>query len=181
MPVEFSAQSHRTLDAMRQVYPDVKSLLLTALKLAQEEFGHLSHEVMVYVAGELELSESVVAGVATFYHNLFTRPKGRHIISICRTLSCELAGGREVAARFKRLLGIDFGETTADGLITLHGVECLACCGTAPAVQIDYEYYENFQPQQCEEVIDALREGRRPPGGSGVPGGWPAETAEEQV
>jgi NADH:ubiquinone oxidoreductase subunit E len=180
MSLEFSAEALKSLEAARLEHPEPRSVLITTLKLAQEEFGHLSNEVLAYVASELEIPGSIVAGVATFYHNLHTRPRGKHVISVCRTLSCELAGGLEVAARFKELLGIDFGETTGDGLITLVSAECLACCGTAPAVQVDYDYFEGFRPEQCEEIIGALREGRRPPGGSGVPGGWPDASEDAQ-
>jgi len=176
MPLQFSSHALQTLETARRDYPEPRSLLITALKLAHDEFGHLSKEVLRYVASEVEIPESIVAGVATFYHNLHTRPRGRHVISICRTLPCELAGGLEVADRFRKLLGIDFGETTEDGLITLVSAECLACCGTAPAVQVDYDYYEGFQPEQCEGIVKALREGKRPEGGSGVPGGWPEST-----
>ena len=173
MGPQFSVHTLEILEAARNEYPEPRSLLILALKLAEEEFGHLSNEVLSHVASELEIPESVVAGVATFYHNLHTQPRGKHVISVCRTLSCDLAGGREVAERFIELLGIDFGETTKDGLITLQSAECLACCGTAPAVQVDFDYFESFRPQQCKEVIEALRQGRQPPGGSGVPGGWP--------
>jgi NADH-quinone oxidoreductase subunit E len=175
MPLQFSAETLQVLETAREQYMEPRSLLIEALKLAQSEFGYLSNEVLSCVASELDLPESVVAGVATFYHNYQTRPVGSHLITVCRTLSCELAGGREVAEKFKELLGIEFGETTEDGLITLLSAECLACCGTAPAVQVDFDYFEAFQPEMCEAVIEALREGRHPGGGAGVPGGWPAE------
>ncbi len=175
MSLQFSAEAQQALDTARAQYPETRSLLIEALKLAQKEFGYLSKEVMSCVASELGFSESAVASVATFYHNYRTRPAGRHLITVCRTLSCELAGGREVAGKFKELLGIDFGETTEDGSITLLSAECLACCGTAPAIQVDFDYFEAFRPEMCEKVIEALREERHPEGGAGVPGGMPVE------
>ena len=175
MSLQFSAETRQALDRARAEYPETRSLLIETLKLAQKEFGHLSKEVLSYVASETGFSESAVASVATFYHNYQTRPVGRHLITVCRTLSCELAGGREVAEKFRELLGIDFGETTADGSITLLSAECLACCGTAPAIQVDFDYFEAFRPEMCQQVIDALREERHPEGGAGVPGGMPVE------
>jgi NADH-quinone oxidoreductase subunit E len=178
MPPTFSEQTEARIARLKSAYPDPRSLLIPLLKLAQEEFGHLSGEVLALTAAELDLPVSVVAGVATFYDNLYTAPKGRHVIRVCRTLSCSLAGAGEVVAGFQRVLGIAPGETTPDGLISLRTVECLACCGTPPGVMIDDEYYESFQPQQCEAVVTALREGRTPPGGSGVPGGPVGASAE---
>ena len=173
MALAFSEESRRALDEMRSEFPDPGSLLIPALQLAQSDFGHLSYEVLQYVAAELDVPVSTVAGVATFYHNLFTEERGRHVINICRTLPCALAGSGEVASRFEELLGIRMGETTPDGLITLRWVECLACCGTGPAVQIDFRYYEAFSPEQCEGVVAALRAGEIPPGYTAVPGGEP--------
>lgn len=181
MPLELSKQSRRVLEDMRADFPDSSSLLIPAIKLAQSEFGELSKEVLAVVASELVIPESVVAGVATFYHNFHTGGVGRHLISVCRTLSCELEGASEIMRRFEELLGIKAGETTEDGLITLQSVECLACCGLPPAVQVDFDYFESFKPQQCEEVIEALREGCHPEGGAGVPGGIPDEDVEVRV
>ncbi len=172
----FSQQARERIEAMRAEYPDARSLLIPVLKIAQKEFGHLDDETMDYVGSVLDLPRSVVAGVATFYHNFHVRPRGKHLVSVCRTLSCELGGAREVSRRLQELLDIRPGETSEDGLVTLHEVECLACCGTAPAVQIDFEYFESFSPEQWEDVIAALKAGEWPEGGSGVPGG-PVEEA----
>ena len=178
MPLTFCEPTRARIAQLRSEYPDPRSLLIPLLKLAQEEFGHLPREVLALVGSELHLPESVVAGVATFYDNLYPAPKGRHVIRVCRTLSCSLAGAGEVVASFQRVLGIEPGQTTPDGLITLRTVECLACCGTPPGVMIDDEYFESFQPEQCEAIVTALREGRTPAGGSGVPGGAVSAPAE---
>jgi NADH-quinone oxidoreductase subunit E len=169
----FRKETLAAIDRLREEYPDGRSLLIPVLKLAQEELGHLSPEVLAYVGDLLDVPESVAAGVATFYHTFFTQPCGRHVIQVCRTLSCELAGGREVANRFKELLEVDLGGTTDDGLVTLRSAECLAACGTAPAVLIDDDYFEQLDVSACDEIVRALRAGEQPPGGSGVPGGEP--------
>ena len=171
MDLLFSETVLEAIDVLRSEYPDHRSLLIPVLKMAQEEFGHLSPEVMAYVGDLLGVPAPVVAGVATFYHNFFTAPRGRHVIQVCRTLSCHLAGSAEVSRRFCELLGIDPGETSADGAVTVKEVECLAACGTAPAVMIGDHYHEAFSADDCASVIADLLADRLPEGGSGVPGG----------
>lgn len=178
MALEYSPESRRALEAMKAEYPELRSVLIPALKLAQNDHGSLTKDVIALAAAEAGVTEAVAAGVATFYHNLHTGPVGKHLIMVCTTLSCQLAGADEVIARFEELLGITLGGTTDDGLISLIAVECLACCGTPPAVQVDFDYFESFQPEQCEGVIEALRAGRHPEGGAGVPGGDPGRGAE---
>ena len=171
MALSFPQKILSAIDDLRGEYPDPRSVLIPVLKMAQEEFGHLSPEVMAYVGELLEVPESVVAGVATFYHNFFVAPHGRHVIQVCRTLSCHLAGAAEVTRRLYEILGIEAGGTSDDGLITVREVECLAACGTTPALIIDDDYYEGFEPRDCQRVVDELRAGRKPEGGTGTPGG----------
>jgi NADH:ubiquinone oxidoreductase subunit E len=171
MPVSFSEEAIRRIDGLRQSYPEERSLLIPVLKIAQEEFGHLSPEVMDCVGELLDIPSAVLAGVATFYHNLFTGDRGRHVIDVCRTLSCELAGAREIAWRLKDLLDVDMGGTTDDGLITLRCTECLASCGSGPTLLIDEAYYEGVTAEACEGIVAALRDGNPPEGSSGIPGG----------
>jgi len=180
MPLAFSEEAQARIAALREEFPDERSALIPTLKIAEAEFGHLSDEAMACVADTLGVPVSVVAGVATFYHNFHVHPRGEHLVSVCRTLSCELGGAREVSRRLQELLGIGPGETTEDGLITFHEVECLACCGTAPGVQVDFEYFESFDPASWETVLEALRAGRTPEGGSGIPGGAPAGGAQKE-
>jgi NADH-quinone oxidoreductase subunit E len=171
MSAAFTEERLAEVETLRETYPDQRSALIPVLKMAQEDFGHLSAEVVDYVAGLLDVPAPVVAGVATFYHNLHTSERGRHVIGVCRTLSCQLGGAAEVSRRFCELLDIKPGGTSADGLITVTEVECLAACGTAPAVMVDDEYHESFAAADCERVVDALRAGKAPDGGSGIPGG----------
>ncbi len=178
MALEYSQESRKALDSMRAEYPELRSILIPALKLAMKDHGSLTKESIELAADEAGVSGAVAAGVATFYHNLHTGTIGKHLIMICTTISCQLAGATDVVSRFEELLGITIGETTDDGLISLLAVECLACCGNSPAVQVDYDYFESFQPEQCEAVVESLRAGRHPEGGAGVPGGDPDREAE---
>jgi NADH-quinone oxidoreductase subunit E len=98
--------------------------------------------------------------VASFYDMLNLEPVGRHMIYVCQNLSCALLGAEGLIRHLENRLGIRMGETTPDGLITLKRMECLASCGTAPAIQIDGIYYERMTPQKLDELLEKLRDGR---------------------
>jgi NADH-quinone oxidoreductase subunit E len=97
-----------------------------------------------------------VQGVVTFYSLFNRRPPGRHQVWVCRTLACALRGSGELLRHCEAKLGIQAGETTRDGQVTLRTAECLASCGTAPAVQIDAEYQENVTVEELDRALDRL-------------------------
>ena len=130
--------------------------MLPVLYLAQQEFGHLSAEVIIYVAEIMELPVARVYGVVTFYTMLNMKPIGRHHIQVCRTLPCALMGAEKITALLKAKLGIEVGETTADGKFTLSEVECLASCGTAPMMQINDDYYESLSEERVATILESL-------------------------
>ena len=109
-------------------------------------------EAIEYVATLMEQTPARVHGVVSFYTMFNMKPIGRHHIQVCRTLSCALGGAEKMTAFIKQKLGIEIGQTTADGRFTLSEVECLASCGTAPMMQINDEYYENLN----EEKVDGF-------------------------
>jgi NADH-quinone oxidoreductase E subunit len=133
-----------------------RAALLPTLWLAQEQFGHLSLEVMEYVAEKLELKPAFVGSVASFYTMFYKRPMGRHHVQVCTNLSCALVGAERIVDCLRRKLGIKVGQTTGDGKFSLSEVECLASCGTAPMMQIDDDYWENLTPERTIEIIDRL-------------------------
>ncbi|MFN8347887.1 MAG: NADH-quinone oxidoreductase subunit NuoE [Spirosomataceae bacterium] len=139
-------------------YPEgkQKSALLPLLHLAQEQYGWVSEDVMDYVAGLLHILPIEVYEVATFYTMFHLEPVGKHVIEYCRTGPCCLMGGEDVYGYLKQKLGIDTGETTADGKFTLKEVECLAACGWGPVFQIREKYYMNLTNQKVDEIIDEL-------------------------
>lgn len=138
-------------------YPKKEAAMLPVLYLAQREFGHLSAEAIEYVAKIMEQSPARVQGVVSFYTMFNTKPIGRHHIQVCRTLSCALSGAEKITAFLKEKLGIEPGQTTADGRITLSEVECLASCGTAPMMQINDDYYENLTEDKVTEILEKLK------------------------
>jgi len=133
-----------------------QSAVMAALRIAQEEKGWLSEELINQVAEILELQPIQVYEVASFYSMYDLEPVGAHKISVCTNVSCMLCGSREVVKHLEKRLGIKLGETTADGKITLKEVECLAACGGAPMLQIGKQYYENLTTDSIDSILDNL-------------------------
>ncbi|HEY3305189.1 MAG TPA: NADH-quinone oxidoreductase subunit NuoE [Candidatus Binatia bacterium] len=157
MALEFSPETHKKFDAIVGRYPKKEAAMLPVLYLAQEEFGYLGPEAIEYVAAIMDVPVARVYGVVTFYTMLNMKPIGRHHTQVCRTLPCALAGAERITAAIKAKLGIELGETTADGRFTLSEVECLASCGTAPMMQVNDDYYENLSEQNVGEILDRLK------------------------
>lgn len=137
--------------------PAKRAMVLTALFIAQEEFGYLSKEAIARAAERLGMSPEEVYETATFYSMFRFQPGGRHIIQVCEGLSCHLAGGAERLLEYlQQKLGIAPGETTPDGLFTLQTVQCLASCGTSPTMRIDDTLYENLTTDRVDMILQAL-------------------------
>ncbi len=133
-----------------------RSALIPALREIQNEYGSLSNESMMEAANMLKISPSSVQNVATFYTMFFTEPVGKHIVWVCRTLSCALRGAEHVEHYMCDKLGIKTGETTPDGKITLMEAECLASCGSAPVMLVDDTLEENLTKERVDRVIEEL-------------------------
>lgn len=157
MSLSFSSESQQRINKILGRYPNKMAACLPVLYVAQEEFGHVSPEAMELVAETLELAPSHVYGVATFYTMYNKEAVGRYHIQACTNVSCMLCGAYDVLGRLEQKLGIKAGETTKDGLFTLTEVECLAYCGTAPAVQVNEEIHELVSPDKVDELIDTLK------------------------
>jgi NADH-quinone oxidoreductase E subunit len=156
MAVEFSPAAKAKFEQILPRYPIKRAAIMPTLWLAQEEFGWLSNDVLAYVAGLLELSPAFVASVASFYTMYYRHPIGKHHVQVCTNLSCALVGSDRIVDCLRRRLGIDVGQTTADGRFSLSEVECLASCGTAPMMQVNDDYWETLTPERTLEIIDRL-------------------------
>jgi NADH-quinone oxidoreductase subunit E len=157
MSLDFSKEKQARIDKILSRYPNKMAACLPLLHLAQEEFGWLSDEAMKLVAARLELPYSHVYGVATFYTMYNKEKVGTYHLQVCTNVSCMICGAHDVLGRLEKKLGIKAGATTPDGLFTLTEVECLAYCGTAPAVQVNDEIHELVSPDKVEELVDLLR------------------------
>ena len=155
-PSAFSAEQLTDVRRLQALYPDPRGALLPVLHMAQDTFGHLSLEVEEYVAGLFNLSPAHVHEVVTFYTLFFREARGRHVVAVCHNLSCHLAGAPAIVAHLKQRLGIDVGETTADGTITLQSVECLCACEHAPMMQVDDRYEIGLTPEKVDRILEGL-------------------------
>lgn len=138
--------------------PAKRSMLLTALYIAQEQYGYLTKDAIERVAQRLGLPVSDVYSMASFYTLYRTQPMGRYVLQVCEGLSCHLVGGAERLVDYlHQKLGIDVGETTYDGMFTLETVQCLASCGTSPTMRVNDALYENMTAEKVDELLETLR------------------------
>lgn len=138
-------------------YPRRRGALLPALHLVQEELGHLSPEATREVAEIFDLEPVEVMEVISFYNMFHAKPGGRHHVYVCTNLPCSLRGARGLLAAIEAHLGIEVGETTSDGRITLGHEECLGACGYAPMLRVDETYHEDLDEARAKEILDALK------------------------
>jgi NADH-quinone oxidoreductase subunit E len=142
------------------LYPQPRSALIPMMHLAQEQDGHLSEEAMVHIAELIGLTPAEVRGTATFYDMLFTEPVGRHLISVCTNIACLLNGGYELLEHAEEALGVRAGGTTADGEFTIEEVECIALCGNAPCLTVNWRFFGDVTDETFDGLVDDLRAGR---------------------
>jgi NADH-quinone oxidoreductase subunit E len=135
-------------------YPNGKSAVLPALRLAQEHFGYLTPEAFREVAAALGTTPAYCRSIASFYDMFELAPAGTHMIEICTNASCA-----QVLEAFERELEITAGETTPDGLVTLRSAECLGGCGRGTVVAIDHRYREPVKPEDVPAIVEELRRG----------------------
>lgn len=157
--IHFSEKSQREFQQLLTRYDSKRSALLPVLHLAQDEFGHLSDEVIHYVAKIMDLSPAQVLEVVTFYHMYHRKPVGEHHFQFCATISCWMTGSHQLMKSLCSRLGIREGETTVDNKFTVTRVQCLGSCGSAPVVQVNETYYENLTPEKLNRLVNSCKEG----------------------
>lgn len=135
-----------------------RDMLINALHQIQNRFGnYIPVEAAKVVAEELNVAESKVYEVLTFYTMFSTKPRGKYVIRVCVNLPCHVTGGRQIVETLKETLGVDFDQTTKDGLFTLERTSCLGLCGVAPVIMVNDEYYGDLTPKKVKEIIENLR------------------------
>jgi NADH-quinone oxidoreductase E subunit len=160
IPLRFSEQAVKELEALLSHYPDKKSALLPTLWIAQREYdGHLTPEAIAEVAARLDRSYAEVEGVATFYTMYNKMLTGKYLLEVCTNLTCSICGAYRMVEYLERKLGIKLGQTTPDGLFTLTEVECLNNCGDAPVMQVGDVYCRKITPGMLDQLIEELRQG----------------------
>jgi NADH-quinone oxidoreductase E subunit len=152
----FSPEVEAEIDWHLSKYPVKRSAILPLMFIVQRERGYLDPPGIAYLAQRLSLRITDIWEVATFYSMLHTEPVGKYHIQICKTLSCKIMGEPTITEHICDKLGIAPGQTTVDGRFTVSLVECLGSCGTAPMLQLGFDYHENLTPQKVDELLDAL-------------------------
>ncbi len=145
------------IQKVKTQYPETRSAILPALRLAQEQYGWLSREAFEEVAEALDLTPAYCMSVASFYDMFHLEPVGEHMVEVCTNVCCGLVNAQAVLEAFERELGIEPGETTADGEVTLRAVECLGGCSTPTIVAVDHRYRESVKPEDVPSIVQELR------------------------
>ncbi len=155
--MEFTEANKIEISEILKRYPTKQAALLPVLWIVQNEFGWISPGAMELVAKTLDVSPAHVYGVVTFYTMYHQKKPGKYHLQVCQTLSCAMMGGEKILNCLRKSLGIEVGETTPDGKFTLTTVECLASCGTAPAMMMNEKYYENLTPEKIDEILESFK------------------------
>ena len=156
--VENPADFRRKVEEVASQYPDAKSAVLPALRLAQERDGYLTEEGFRDVADALDLTPAYCKAVASFYDMFHLHPVGRHLVEVCTNISCALVGAQQVLEAFESELGVRPGETTEDGAVTLRTIECAGGCGWGTVVAVDHRYREPVRPGDVPAIVQELRD-----------------------
>ena len=139
-------------------YPTKRAVLLPALHYVQHQYNWLPTQALQEIAEFLELAPAEVLDTASFYEEYWLKPKGKYLLQVCRSLSCEICDSRKLTDYLMNKLGIDVGETTPDGRFTLVELECLGACGTAPVAGVNETLYEELTVEKLQQIIDTLPE-----------------------
>jgi NADH:ubiquinone oxidoreductase subunit E len=154
-----STSLYDEIQKVRAIYPNPRSAIIPALRLAQEAHGGwLPEEAFREVADALDVTPAYCLSIASFYDMFHTEPVGRHLVEICTNVSCALSGAQGVVEAFERELGIHVGETSEDGGVTLRAVECLGGCGWATVVAVDNRHRLHVRSQDVPGIVRELDE-----------------------
>ncbi len=135
-------------------YETKQGALLPTLHRVQEEHGHLPAQALMEIAEFLDLAPGEVIDTASFYEEYWLKPKGEHVVAVCRSIACEVCNHAALSDVCKKKLDVEEGETSEDGKFTFVELECLGSCGTAPVAMIGHTLHENLTPEKMEQLLD---------------------------
>jgi NADH-quinone oxidoreductase E subunit len=158
-PFAYTPENQARFDEIVTRYPpdQRKSAILYALYLVQQQQGYISGAGMRHVAEQIRCTAADVEDVVSYYTMFYTKPVGKYVLNVCRTLSCALLGAERVTEQLSEKLGITPGQTTADGMFSLIEVECLGACDRAPVVMVNDDWHERLSPEQAAQFVDDIR------------------------
>src|SRR6266852_2771109 len=160
--MELSQQLAARFDTLQNRYPFKRSALIPMMMYAQDEYGYVSDEMIAEIARRLDLRTVAVEETLAYYSMLRRKPMGKHHVQICTNVACMLRGGNELLEQAKKRLEIGHKEVTTDGIFSLEEVECIGACTGAPAMQVNYDFYENLTPMKFDRNIEELDAGDHP-------------------
>jgi len=134
-------------------YKDKKGFLIPLLQDIQKEYGYVPNEAVKLIAKTFGMYPSEIYGVLTFYTQFYTSPRGKHTIKVCQGTACHVMGGKAILDYISDKLGISDGETTDDGFFSLERVACLGCCGMAPVIMIDEDFYGGCDFKKVDQIL----------------------------
>src|SRR3981081_1017932 len=160
--MELSPQLATRFETLQNRYPVKRSALIPMLLYAQDEYGFISDEMIEEIARRLNLRTVEVEETLEYYSMLHRKPMGKHHVQICTNVACMLRGGNELLDQAKKRLEIGHKEVTTDGVFSLEEVECIGACTGAPAMQINYDFYQNRTPASVDGLLQEMDAGRLP-------------------
>jgi NADH-quinone oxidoreductase subunit F len=159
--MDLSPQLAARFETLQNRYPVKRSALIPMMMYAQDEYGYISNEMIAEIARRLDLRTVQVEETLAYYSMLRRQPMGKHHVQICTNVACMLKGGAELLEAAKKRLEIGHKETTVDGVFSLEEVECIGACTGAPALQVNYDFFENVTPMKFDRLIEDLDAGRK--------------------
>ena len=160
--MELTPQLAERFEKLQNRYPVKRSALIPMLMYAQDEYGYISDPMIEEIARRLELRTIQVEETLEYYSMLHRKPMGKHHVQICTNVACMLRGGNELLEQAKKRLEIGHKEVTGDGVFSLEEVECIGACTGAPAMQVNYDFYENLTPLKFDRIVEELDAGKKP-------------------
>jgi formate dehydrogenase subunit gamma len=154
---EIDTQRQQSVDRIVASFAGQPGALLPIHHAIQEQLGYIPPELVGRIAEGLNLSRADVHGVISFYHYFRHKPPGKHVLQVCRAEACQAMQGEKTEAHAKARLGVDYGETTADGQFTLDAVYCLGNCAAAPSAMVGEKLYGRVTPERLDEVLAEWR------------------------
>ena len=146
-------ERYRLLETIMEDYQHRESNLIQILHMAQAIFGYLPPEVQHFIAQKMDLPNSKVNSVLTFYSFFSTKPKGKYTVGICLGTACYVRGGKDVLNRLREVLSVDVGETTNDKMFTLEVMRCIGACGLAPVMQINDDTHGRLTTDKLAGIL----------------------------
>lgn len=152
-----SPEERQAIETELAHYPHKRAVCIEALQIVQRHRGWVSDEALADIAAFLEMSREDLDGVATFYNLIFRAPVGRHVVLLCDSVTCWIMGADRVCEQLTQRLGVELGETTADGRFTALPIVCLGACDHAPVMMVGDDLHQDLDEQKLDAILEKYR------------------------